>query len=259
MKKRFCSICIPAVLLVTLAGCGKAPEWLTNWQQKQIEKRYGTKVSEPTIEKWQKEAKDFESEIEKKVNAGSRAAIYYRQLGMAFAEYESFSQCTENLGKAIELGIYDAEVFYYKGLCEANLAQRHNWQYEYALEAEKSFLKALNVDEKFGKPKYQLGIIYFHGMGRNNRYRVLDDYITVNQEDYRVKGIELMQEYVSEFPGDLKGYFAISQMYAIQGEKNKAREALQQLLLAIEKESPQDFQKREDYKQAQQNLNLLGP
>ncbi len=244
--------------LLLFSSC-QMPGWLSSWQQKQLEKRYGKTVENSTLREWQKQAEGFEKIINKQAAAGSRAGAYFRQLGVAFAEMESFELCTENIEKAIHYGLTDAETFYYKGLCEANLAKRHNWQYDYATKAEASFLKALSNDPTHAKSKYYLGLVYFHGYGSNNPFRVLNEELTATQMDYREKAIALLEQYRSENNRDTNGYFALAQIYAITGDKAKAMTTTSDLTNMLIKQYPNHYKEMPEYKNAIENLKQLNP
>ena len=181
----------------------------------------------------------------------------HRKLGEAFAEIGSYEKCVEHLKKSLNHGIIEVEVFYTIGLCQGNLAQKHNWAYKYAKAAEESFLKVLNLDSYYEKAKYQLGIIYFYGFRKNNSYRVLHEYITVSQRQYEDKALKLLQEYKIESPQDYKVYFALTNIYKTLGNIPSAKRQMQDLITMLQKEYPKNYQSIKEYQSAVRNLSLL--
>jgi tetratricopeptide (TPR) repeat protein len=170
---------------------------------------------------------------------------------------ESYELCIRNLDKAVEYGEAVAEVFYWQGLCYANLSRVHNWQVETARKAEQAFLKALALDPTMNKVKYELAILYYAAFTRNNQYRVLNDVLTVSQQQFQEKAIELMQEYKSVEPDQAKAYFFLAGLYKERGELAEAKRELQQLMAFMEKHNPTGYRRNPDYLRAEEYLKNL--
>lgn len=238
--------------------CDSMPDWLKDWQSKQVEKRYGVKPDKDKIPEWQQEVKEYEQQIDEKIKAGVKTGKVYRKIGEAFATIESYQLCAENLDKAIDYGYTDPEVFFYKGLCLGNLARRHNWSHKYVKQSEDAFLKVLANDKDFHKARFELGLIYFYGYGKNSTYSVLGDIVTVSQQQFREKAIELITEYRRLAADDPRGYFALAGMHTIMGAKSKAREEMILLTSFLKNEYPDSYASMSEYQQAMKNLAQLG-
>lgn len=224
-------------------------------KEKHLEKRYGTRpVSKDQLESWEKEIAAYEKVISEKIEAGIKTGKVYRKIGESYALMESYELCIRNLDKAVEYGEAVAEVFYWQGLCYANLSRVHNWQPETARKAEQAFLKALALDSTMNKVKYELAVMYYAAFTRNNQYRVLNDVLTVSQQQFQDKAIELMQDYKSVEPDQAKAYFFLSGLYKERGDLADAKRELQQLMAFIEKNNKASFRRNADYLRAEEYL-----
>ena len=232
--------------------------WAKEWQKKQIKERYGSgHVDKDQIEKWEKQIIEYEEVIDEKIKASNHLGSIHRKLGEAYAELGSYEQCIEHLKKSLKYGHLKDDVFFTLGLCEGNLAQKNNWDHKYTKKAEKTFLKVLNLNPQYHKAKFQLGLIYFFGFGKNNRYRVLNEYITVKQKDYRKKSIRLLEEYQALVEGDPRVYFLLSKIYKIMGKTERAISETKDLIKILEKKYPDNYKDTNEYRSAAQNLESL--
>mgnify|MGYP002144829606 CR=1 FL=1 len=158
-------------------------------KEKHLEKRYGNRpAGKDQLADWEKEITGYEKVINEKIDAGIKTGKVYRKLGESYALMESYELCIKNLNKAVEYGETVADVFYWQGLCYANLARVNNWQSDYAHQAEQAFLKALNLDKTLNKAKYELALMYYAGFAKNNQYlgavsfRFLPSFLTIDAD-----------------------------------------------------------------------------
>jgi len=222
------------------------------------QKRYGTDLDElQKKEEWEKDIAEFEKIISKKIEAGAKAAHLYRKIGEAYGRNKSYDLCIENLKKAIGYGYDEPSVFFSLGLCEGNLARMNNWPPEQTKEAEQTFLKVLNMDNEYHKAKYELGLIYFYGNGRNSSYSILSDIITISQKQFQEKAIALISEYQFYSPAASDSYFALANIYTFRREFQKAISQMETLSEMKRKYFPDNFKRDQDYINAQLNLKKL--
>lgn len=221
-------------------------------KEKHLDKRYGNRpASQGQLADWEKEIAGYEKIINEKVDAAIKTGKVYRKLGESYALMESFDLCIKNLSKAVEYGEAVADVFYWQGLCYANLARVNNWQADYARQAEQAFLKALNLDKTLNKVKYELAVMYYAAFARNNQYRVLNDTLTISQQQFQDKSIDLMREFKSVEPDQAKAYFFLSGLHKERGEIVEARRELTDLMAQIQKNNKVGFAKNLDYLRAE--------
>jgi lipopolysaccharide biosynthesis regulator YciM len=245
------------LLAATTMGC-EIKSCYEEAKEKHLNKRYGNRAaSKGQLEDWEKEISSYEKVINEKIDAGIKTGKVYRKLGESYALMESYELCVKNLDKAIEYGEAVAEVFYWQGLCYANLSRVNNWQPEYAKKAEQSFLKALNLDKTMNKVKYELAVMYYAGFARNNQYRVLADTLTVSQQQFQEKAIELMKEFKSVEPDQAKAYFFLAGLYKERGEMVEAKRELTDLMKQIEKNNAAGAKRNLDYNRAEEYLKTF--
>ena len=245
---------LPLVLLFFVSGC-EIQSCYREAKDKHLEERYGKRpVHKEQLEAWEKEIAEYDKTLNEKIDAGIKAGKVYRKLGESFALMESYDLCIKNLQKAVEYGEAVAEVFYWQGLCYANLSRVHNWQADIAQKAEEAFLKALNLDTNLNKAKYELALVYYAGFGRNNPYRVLSEILTVSQEQFRDKAIELMRAYQSVEPDQPKSYFFLAGLYKERNQLSLAKKEMENLMAELQKNNKTGYAKHPDYIRAEAYL-----
>ncbi|MFO1472171.1 MAG: hypothetical protein U1F27_14180 [Turneriella sp.] len=221
-------------------------------KEKHLEKRYGNRpAGKDQLADWEKEITGYEKVINEKIDAGIKTGKVYRKLGESYALMESYELCIKNLNKAVEYGETVADVFYWQGLCYANLARVNNWQSDYAHQAEQAFLKALNLDKTLNKAKYELALMYYAGFAKNNQYRVMSDVLTVTQQQYQEKAMELMREFKAVEPDQAKAYFFLSGLHKERGENTEAKRELTDLMEQLKKNNKTGYAKHPDYLRAE--------
>jgi len=250
------------ILFVTISMSFSAcslPDWLTNWQKKQIKKRYGADSEQDTdqIENWEKQVLKYEKKIDEKIHAADSAAKLHRKLGEAYAKVGIFEKCISELEEAISLGYTDPAVFFTLGLCQGSLAKMHNWETQKSLEAEKTFLKVLNLKPDFHKAKFQLGILYFYAFGKQNRYSIEYGDHHIERSRFRKKGIDLMVEYQLYEPDDPQSYFALGGIYNFLNMPNEASNQYNSVIHVLQNNYGSEVESMPEYRQAIENLNEI--
>ncbi|AFM11048.1 tetratricopeptide repeat protein [Turneriella parva] len=249
---------LPVLIFASLfMGC-EVKSCYQEAKEKHLEKRYGSRpASKSQLDDWEKEISGYEKIINEKIDAGIKTGKVYRKIGESYALMENYELCIKNLEKAAEYGEAVAEVFYWQGLCHANLSRTHNWNPDEARKAEQAFLKALNLEKTMNKVKYELAVMYYAGFARNNQYRVLSDVITVSQQQFQEKAIELMKEFKSVEPDQAKAYFFLAGLYKERGELAEAKRELTDLMAVIQKNNKSGYLRNPDYGRAETYLKDL--
>ena len=255
---KYYAIILPFILSMTFTACSM-PEWLTNWQKKQMKKRYGTDYEQSSehLEDWEKLVLEYEKDIDKKINAAVNAAKLHRKIGEAYAKVGIYEKCIDEINQAIHLGYTEPEVFFMLGLCQGSLAKMHNWEKHKTLEAEKTFLKVLNLNPEFHNAKFQLGLIYFYAFGKQNKYSIEYGDRQIERSRFRKKGIELIFEYQMNEPDDPQSYFALGGIYNFLNMPNEASNQYSSLIHQLQKNYGVDVEKMPEYRQAIENLNRI--
>jgi tetratricopeptide (TPR) repeat protein len=125
--------------------------------------------SDKRIEELRKEVQKYRKIVEEKVEAADKLTTYYRMLALAYMERGMFGLALEALDEAIYLSPEQAPLFLYKGIAAARLAKGMvNPSERLALldEAEKSYLRCLELDPVFVDALYGLSVLYVFEMDR---------------------------------------------------------------------------------------------
>ena len=250
-----------------LFSCNETGPWLKELQKKQIEKRYGSHYDEKEkIAEWEKSLVKYEAELSKQLKAGLEAGKFARKLGTSYGRMGQFTLCIQYLKKAIyDYGYSDVGVFYSLGLCQGSYAREHNWPCKETIEAEQTFAKVLNLNPKYHKAKFQLSLIWFHALAKENSAfekncdatNELRPRLRLNTEKLRLKAIKTMNEYKAIAPEDHRPYFALSGFYKIMGKYSNSVQTLESLIAKLKGQYANAYQKHPKYKQAQRNIFLV--
>ena len=256
-----CKLLLIMCITILIQGCFFEKLWynITNIQKDSIRNRYNDSISKDPdkIAEWEAEVKEYEAIIDKKIEAANKAGKLYRKIGESYAYFHQYNLCIKNLENAILLSNNNTEIFYTLGLCYGNLANKHNWKYEYSKKAEENFLKVLNLLPNHNKAKFQLGIIYLYGLGSNNQYRVLNDYITVDQKDFVQKAAQLLEAIKKEEPNNIKVYFELARCYQIQKKISLGIQLMEEVIELIKDTNYKNYKNLESYQIATKNLMVL--
>lgn len=251
------SLLVTGILLFSLVfvSC----QQIEQWQEKYLAQRYGTSQdSQKQMEIWQKEAADYEKEMNAKIKAANRASAVYRSLANAFAAQESWYLCIENLQKAIDYGNNNNEALYDLATCQGNWARSKNWPLELTREAENTLLNILQQEPSSARARYQLALIYFYGFGQNSPYRVLNSILTIEQKDFQEKALELLRQAASIDKDNPRIFQLLAVVYATLGKREKAVDALNREIEILRQSDANNYQQNENYKQAIESLQRLG-
>lgn len=233
------------------------PSCIKNYRARQVEKRFGRVSDQKALEEWSKELAEYKKLAEKRIEAGIKTGKLYRKIGETYANLGSFELCVNHLEEAQKFGETDSEIFYLAGICQANLAKVHNWDYNKTKKAEEYFLKVLNEDKDNPKVRYELALLYFAGFTRNNPYRVMDDYFTPDQAAYREKAKKLLIEHKARNADDHRSYFLLASIYKQESKITQARQQLAEYIARLQQGNKKNFATDENYLKALEQLNLL--
>jgi tetratricopeptide (TPR) repeat protein len=235
------------------------PEPIKKWQQKQMQKRYGSAFegTPENIADWEKDLEKYEKKIDIDIKETDQQSKLYRKVGESYGKMEMFDKCILYLNKAIETGYNDPDVFYSLGICQGLRASKHNWDPDYTRKAEETFLKVLNLKDNYESAKFQLGLIYFYGYGLVNKYRIKSATINISLQEFRQKGIELMTEYQFKDPDNIQSYFALGGMYNILGQVEKSAEQYTKAAQITMGKYPDTYTASPEYQKAMENLSLI--
>ena len=72
--------------LLLVLGC-TMPEWLENWKQAEMKKRYGTKSLQHPVSQRVADSAEYDDVLNEKLEAGEKSARLHRKIGEALCLY----------------------------------------------------------------------------------------------------------------------------------------------------------------------------
>ncbi len=152
------------LFFLLLGGCSKQDDAVV---KKLLELETNDYTTEPTtdarIEELRKEVKKYKSIVEEKVKATDKLLTYYRLLALAYMDRGMFGPAMEALDQAIRIAPEQPGLFLYRGIAVARLAKGvQNLEERAALftEAERSYLRCLEIDNSYVDALYGLSVLY---------------------------------------------------------------------------------------------------
>ncbi|WP_407425366.1 tetratricopeptide repeat protein [Treponema sp.] len=167
MKKRYKSFLAVTFTMITLCGCTKSNKTIVRMQKLEegIEKT-------PTTEAELKEAiSKYENRIADMQLATGQVGIWYKMLAVRYLDAQMYGEALKCLQKAIQIYPENQNLFYYTGLCAGYMAKASldftaagnsstAEKYNYLKLAESAYLRAVEIEPKYGRALYGLGILY---------------------------------------------------------------------------------------------------
>ena len=168
MKKKlkpFVAVCFS---VITLCGCTKSNKTIQRMQ------RLEEGVDSPTSEAELKEAiAKYENRVADMQLASSQVGIWYKMLATRYidAKPPMYGEALKYYQKALQFYPTNQNLYYYVGLCagymakasldfKASGAKTTTEKYNYLKLAESAYLRAIEIEPKYGRALYGLGVLY---------------------------------------------------------------------------------------------------
>jgi len=206
-SKSFIALCF-AVL--TLCGCTKSNKAIIRMQK--LEEG----VASPTSEEELKEAiQKYQTRVADNQIADSQVGIWYKMLAVRYLDAKLYGQALQYFQKAIQIYPTNQNLFYYVGLCAGYMAKASldygatgakttTEKYNYLKLSEEAYLRAIELEPKYGRALYGLGILY------------------VFELDQSEKAIPHLEKLLSFDTRNFDAMFVLARAYYVQGEYEKA-------------------------------------
>jgi len=173
-----------------------------------------------TIDDLKKAIALYENQIELNVKTGAQTGVYWKILAIRLADKGMHKDALEAFERALYYKADDPTIFYLTGESAAvaaastlnfnanSVAERER----YLNLAESAYLRAIELDPTYAKPKLGLGILYTFDMDRPaDAVPHLDRYLQINSSDVR-------------------GMFVLARAYFMTGENNRAIELYERII-----------------------------
>jgi len=197
-----------AVLLLT--GCPKSNKSIIRMQK--LEEG----VDSPSTEAELKEAiAKYQDRIADNQLASSQVGIWYKMLAVRYLDNKMYGEALKNFQNAIKFHPTNQNLFYYVGLCAGYMAKASldynatgasstTEKYNYLKLAESAYLRAIELEPKYGRALYGLGILY------------------VFELDQSEKAIPHLEKLLSFDTRNFDAMFVLARAYYMQREFDKA-------------------------------------
>jgi len=145
----------------------------------------------------------YEDRIERHLHDAARTAAYWKILGVRLADRGMHRDAVYAFEQAIHLNAYDPTLFFLLGESASVVAASSfdfpggpvGQRYEYFALAEAAFLRAIDMDVTYGRPRFSLGVMYAFDLDR--------------PED----AIAQLERFLQISPRDVAGMFVLARAY----------------------------------------------
>ena len=210
MKKRYKSFVAVAFACVVLCGCSQTNKSIIRMQK--IEEG----VDHPTTEEELKAAiTKYQKRVADNQIADSQVGVWYKMLAVRYLDNKMYGQALEYFQKAIQFQPTNQNLYYYVGLCAGYMsktcldyketgASTTTEKYNYLKLAESAYLRAIEIESKYGRALYGLGVLY------------------VFELDQSEKAIPHLEKLLSFDTRNFDAMFVLARAYYMQGNYEKA-------------------------------------
>jgi len=146
----------------------------TEFAQHIIAHGSGRWVRPDTIVELRRSIAAYERRITRHVETAARSATYWKLLGIRLQQRGLHGEALEALARAIELAPEDASLHHHTGISAAIMAKSFHLfpgrditdRVQHFALAEDAFLRAIELDDRFLRPRYSLGVLYVFDLER---------------------------------------------------------------------------------------------
>jgi len=162
----------------------------------------------------------YEAQIEQHVKDAAQTGVYYKILAIRLADKKDHRDALNALDKAIQFNSEDPTLFHLVGdyasvVAASTLGFSGNSGTEkehYTRLAETAFLRSIQMDPVYPKPRLGLGILYTFDLNR------------------AAEAVPHLERYVELAPNDVKGMFVLARAYYMTESYDRAVEMYDRII-----------------------------
>jgi len=162
-------ICLLSCFLLPVS-CGREKrEYAELLSEFEPEEYADQEASEETIRELEKKIGDTKKEVERTINATYDLALYNKMLAVEFIELEMYGPALDALKKAIEISPANRLLFYYAGVCSAQMSKSTTNEADrqrYLEDAEFYYLRAIDLKNNYVEALFALSVLYVFEMNK---------------------------------------------------------------------------------------------
>ncbi|MDR0525197.1 MAG: tetratricopeptide repeat protein [Spirochaetaceae bacterium] len=153
----------------------------------------------------------YEAKIEQHVKDAAQTGVYWKILATRLQEAGLYSDAFDAITRAVEYSPQEATLHYMRGLYAGILAKNAYdaltaRRGQYLSIAEQEYLKAIELAEDYGRPRYGLGILY------------------VFELDRPMEAIPHLERYLEISRNNVDAMFVLARAYYMTGSTDQAVE-----------------------------------
>ncbi|MDR2304465.1 MAG: tetratricopeptide repeat protein [Treponema sp.] len=167
-----------------------------------------------TIEGLSKAIALYEDQIALNLKEGVQTATYWKILATRYIDKKLYNEALKALEQAVYYNNEDPTLFYLTGLSAGVVAKssldfpdtEENLRIRYFTLAEQAYLRSIELDPDYPKPRYGLAILYSFELGRP------------------LEALPHLEHYAELLPRDMNALFALARVYYQTGNNERALE-----------------------------------
>jgi tetratricopeptide (TPR) repeat protein len=154
----------------------------------------------------------YERQIELNVKTGAQTGVYWKILAIRLADKGMHKDALDAFDRALYFKADDPTIFYLTGE-SASIAAASTLEFNsnsvaererYQNLAESAYLRAIDLDPTYAKPRLGLGVLYTFDM------------------DKPADAVLHLDRYLQLMPNDIRGMFVLARAYYMTGENDRA-------------------------------------
>ncbi len=179
-----------AVLSVCFTGCNYSNK---AWIQKRLENMESYSGNPGNIEQIKKDIEKYDEECKTLVEKYEKIGIWYKILGTRYLDKKMYGKALESFQKALEFYPENPNLYYYVGLCAGFVSHSamdfsgrgdDSAKQNYLNLAENAFKQAIQIDSKYAKALYSLGVLYAFDLDNaSEAIKYLERYVNIEKRD----------------------------------------------------------------------------
>ena len=233
MKKHISLFFLTTCILFMLPGCGGVNKKTLKRVQLMEEK-----IQNPsTVDELKQAIKKFERRAEDLIATNEQLGVWYKILATRYLDEQMYAEALDALQNAIHYYPANQNLFYYVGVSAGYLANAsldfratgsNSERERYLLLAESGYLRAIELEPRFARALYGLGVLYTFEMNQPAKaIPLLEELLTIEKKNTEGMMVLARAYYmVYDFDSALAMYDKIiststAKDRVIEAEKNK--------------------------------------
>jgi tetratricopeptide (TPR) repeat protein len=172
-----------------------------------------------TIEGLQAAIAIYEEAVEEHVQTAAQAGAYWKILAVRLGDRGMYRDALDALERSIRYNGEDPTLFYLTGVSAAMVAKNSlgfslEEEAHYFSVAERAYLRAIELDGAYAKPRYGLGILYCFELDRPT------------------EAVPQLEKYLELMSRDVDAMFALARSYYMTGAYEKAIDLYDRIMVS---------------------------